>query len=42
MNDYNSEIYRIWSLLKYCEIEFTEEDLMEETYSTFNVTNIIF
>jgi hypothetical protein len=35
VNEYNSEICRIRSLLKYCGEEPTENDLLEKTFSTF-------
>ena len=41
MNEYNSEVCRIRSLLKFCKVELTESDLLEKTYSTFHATNIV-
>ncbi|XP_068304161.1 uncharacterized protein [Pyrus communis] len=41
MNEYNSEVCRIRSLLKFCKVELTESDILEKTYSTFHVTNIV-
>ncbi|KAM1331592.1 hypothetical protein ACFX2H_043745 [Malus domestica] len=41
MNEYNSEVYKICSLLKFCIVELTESYLMENTYSTFHATNIV-
>ncbi|KAM1912509.1 hypothetical protein ACFX14_000567 [Malus domestica] len=41
MNEYNSEVCRIRSLLKFYKVELTESDLLEKTYSTFYVTNIV-
>ncbi|XP_024190489.1 uncharacterized protein LOC112194489 [Rosa chinensis] len=35
VNEYNSEICRIRSLLKFCGEELTEVDLLEKTFSTF-------
>ncbi|KAK9924068.1 hypothetical protein M0R45_032456 [Rubus argutus] len=35
VNEYNSEICRIRSILKYCGEELTENDLLEKTFSTF-------
>ncbi|XP_024200411.1 uncharacterized protein LOC112203716 [Rosa chinensis] len=35
VNEYNSEICRIRSPLKFCGEEFTEADLLEKTFSTF-------
>ncbi|XP_040365139.1 uncharacterized protein LOC112182723 isoform X1 [Rosa chinensis] len=35
VNEYNSEICRIRSLLKFCGEELTEADLLEKTFSTF-------
>ena len=40
MNEYDSKVCRIWSLLKFCNENLTEEDLLEKTYSTFSATNI--
>ncbi|XP_068305093.1 uncharacterized protein [Pyrus communis] len=40
MNEYNSEICRIRSLLKFCNETLTEEDLLDKTYLTFSATNI--
>ena len=41
VNQYNSEVCRIRSLLKFCKVELTESDLLEKTYWTFHATNII-
>ncbi|KAM1926378.1 hypothetical protein ACFX13_033551 [Malus domestica] len=41
VNEYNSEICRIRSLLKFCKVELTKSDLLEKTYSTFHATNIV-
>ena len=41
MNEYNSEVCRIQSLLKFCTETFTEDDLLENSYSTFSATNIV-
>ncbi|XP_068340435.1 uncharacterized protein [Pyrus communis] len=41
VNEYNFEVCRIQSLLKFYKVELTESDLMEKTYSTFHATNII-
>ncbi|XP_070662307.1 uncharacterized protein [Malus domestica] len=41
VNKYNSEVCRIRSLLKFCKMELTESDLLENTYSTFHATNIV-
>ncbi|XP_024177741.1 uncharacterized protein LOC112183600 [Rosa chinensis] len=35
VNEYNSEICRIRSLIKFCGEELTEDDLLEKTFSTF-------
>ncbi|XP_024186344.1 uncharacterized protein LOC112191201 [Rosa chinensis] len=35
VNEYNSEIYKIRSLLKFCGEELTEAYLLEKTFSTF-------
>ncbi|XP_068319629.1 uncharacterized protein [Pyrus communis] len=36
-----ADLYRILSLLKFCNETLTEEDLLEKTYSTFSATNIV-
>ncbi|KAM1127775.1 hypothetical protein ACFX15_037101 [Malus domestica] len=41
MNKYNSKVCRIRSLLKFCNENLTEEDLLENVYSTFSATNIV-
>ena len=41
LNEYNSEVCRIRSLLKFCKVELTESDLLDKTYSTFHATNIV-
>ncbi|XP_068309912.1 uncharacterized protein [Pyrus communis] len=41
VNEYNSEVYRIRSLLNFCNKTLIEEDLLEKTYSTFSPTNIV-
>ncbi|CAN6678525.1 unnamed protein product [Malus baccata var. baccata] len=41
VNEYNSEVCRIRSLLKFCNETLTEEDLLEKTYSTFSASNIV-
>ncbi|XP_068304420.1 uncharacterized protein [Pyrus communis] len=41
MNEYNSEVCKIRSLLKFCKMELTESNLLEKTYSTFHATNIV-
>ena len=41
VNEYNSEVCRIRSLLKFCNETLTEEDLLEKTYLTFFASNII-
>ncbi|XP_068319757.1 uncharacterized protein [Pyrus communis] len=41
VNEYNSEVCRIRSLLKFCKAELTELDFLEKTYSTFHATNIV-
>ncbi|CAN6707834.1 unnamed protein product [Malus baccata var. baccata] len=40
VNEYNYEVCRIRSLLKFCNETLTEEDLLEKTYSTFSASNI--
>ncbi|XP_070669105.1 uncharacterized protein [Malus domestica] len=41
VNEYNYEVCRIQSLLKFCNENLTEEDILENTYSTFYATNIV-
>ena len=41
VNEYNSEVCGIRSLLKFCKVELTKSDLLENTYSTFHATNIV-
>ncbi|KAM1134350.1 hypothetical protein ACFX19_044191 [Malus domestica] len=41
MNEYNYEVCRIRSLLKFCKVDLTNEDFLENTYSTFNAINIV-
>ncbi|XP_068312513.1 uncharacterized protein [Pyrus communis] len=41
VNECNSEVCRIRSLLKFCNEDLTKEDLLENTYLTFNATNIV-
>ena len=41
VNEYHSKIYRIQSLLKFCNETLTEENLMENTYSTLSASNIV-
>ena len=41
VNEYNSEVCRIRSLLKFCKVELTESDFLEKIYSTFHATNIV-
>ncbi|XP_068304309.1 uncharacterized protein [Pyrus communis] len=41
VNEYNSEVCRIRSLLKFCNETLTEEDLLEKTYSTFFTSSIV-
>ncbi|XP_009376321.2 uncharacterized protein LOC103965028 [Pyrus x bretschneideri] len=41
VNEYNSEVCRIRSLLKFYKVELTESDLLEKTYLTFHATNIV-
>ncbi|XP_068309760.1 uncharacterized protein [Pyrus communis] len=36
VNEYNSEVCRIRSLLKFCNEILTEDDLLEKTYSTLS------
>ncbi|KAM1359569.1 hypothetical protein ACFX2F_046526 [Malus domestica] len=41
VSEYNSEVCRIRSLLKFCKDDFTEQDLLDKTYSAFNAINIV-
>ncbi|XP_068338889.1 uncharacterized protein [Pyrus communis] len=41
VNEYNYEVFRIRSLLKFHNETLTEEDLLEMTYSTVSTTNIV-
>ncbi|XP_070677926.1 uncharacterized protein [Malus domestica] len=41
VNEYNSEVCRIRSLLKVYKVDLIESDLLEKTYSTFHATNIV-
>ncbi|KAM2527033.1 hypothetical protein TB1_024327 [Malus domestica] len=41
VNEYNSEVCQIRSVLKFCNETLTEEDLLEKIYSTFFASNIV-
>ncbi|KAM2302281.1 hypothetical protein ACFX1S_033108 [Malus domestica] len=41
VNDYNYEVCRIRSFLKFYNETLTQEDLLEKTYSTFSASNIV-
>lgn len=41
MNEYNSKVCLIRSLLKFRKEDLTEHDFLENTYSTFHATNIV-
>ncbi|XP_068304304.1 uncharacterized protein [Pyrus communis] len=41
VNEYNSKVCRIQSLFKFCKDGLTDANLLEKTYSTFHVTNIV-
>ena len=41
VNEYNSEIFRIRALLKFCGEELTDADLLEKTFSTFHPSSIV-
>ncbi|XP_068340410.1 uncharacterized protein [Pyrus communis] len=41
VNEYNSKVCIIRSLLQFCKMELTKSDILEKTYSTFHATNII-
>lgn len=41
VSDYNSTLFRIVSLLKYCDHPIREEQMINKTLSTFHASNII-
>lgn len=41
VNEYNSEVCRIQSFLKFCGKELTKADLLEKTFSTFHPSYIV-
>nr|ACY01924.1 hypothetical protein [Beta vulgaris] len=41
VSDYNSTLFRIVSLLRYCDHPITEEQMINKTLSTFHASNII-
>ncbi|XP_057535405.1 uncharacterized protein LOC130813586 [Amaranthus tricolor] len=41
LSEYNSTLYRIASILKYCEYPVTDAEMIELTLSTFHPSNII-
>ena len=40
VSDYNSAIFKLVSQLKFCRVDFTYEEILEKTYSTFHTFNI--
>ncbi|XP_010470578.1 PREDICTED: uncharacterized protein LOC104750479 [Camelina sativa] len=42
VDEYNSELFRIVSLLRLCGTKVTEKELLEKTLSTFSPNNILF
>ena len=36
VSDYNSTMFRIVSQLKFCEVDITDEEMLEKTYSIFH------
>ncbi|XP_028801898.1 uncharacterized protein LOC114757071 [Neltuma alba] len=41
VSEYNSAIFRISSQLKLCGEKVTDEDMLEKTFSTFHVSNVL-
>ncbi|XP_021846456.2 uncharacterized protein [Spinacia oleracea] len=41
VSEYNSTLFKIVSLLKYCDQAVTEDQMIEKTLSTFHVNNIV-
>nr|XP_027124298.1 uncharacterized protein LOC113740992 [Coffea arabica] len=41
VNEYNSAMFRITSQLSLCGEKVTDEDMLEKTFSTFHVSNIL-
>ncbi|XP_019086963.1 PREDICTED: uncharacterized protein LOC109127146 isoform X1 [Camelina sativa] len=41
VDEYNSELFKIVSILRLCGTEVTEKDLLEKTFSTFHSNNIL-
>ncbi|XP_022144017.1 uncharacterized protein LOC111013806 [Momordica charantia] len=41
VSDYNSALFKISSKLKLCGEKITDSDMLEKTYSTFHVSNIL-
>ena len=41
VNEYNSEVRKIQSLLKFCKEDLTETYLLEKTFSTFHASNML-
>ncbi|XP_047252144.1 uncharacterized protein LOC124887025 [Capsicum annuum] len=39
--EYNSAIYKVSSILRLCGETITDEDLLEKTFSTFHVSNVL-
>ena len=41
VSDYNSVLFKISSQLELCGEKVTKEDILEKTFSTFHVTNVL-
>ena len=41
VSEYNSAMFRITSQLKLCGENITDEDMLEKTFSTFHVSNVL-
>ena len=41
VHEYNSALYRITSQLKLCGENITDEDMLEETFTTFHASNMV-
>ena len=41
VSKYNSAMFRISSQMKLCREKVTDEDMLEKTFSTFHVSNLL-
>ena len=41
ISDYNSTLFKISSQLKLCGEKVTKEDMLEKTFTTFHVSNVL-